>query len=136
MLQRVSAALGRLPAIGGRTRNQAVLFHAAKEMLHDRSGKTQARLQVGYTDACGFFQSECLQDQMREGLDRLGADGVDRRFDPVHETVADPERVRLVRLQLPPPAGHDFAAGKNQGRGTIHERLHAVPERPGSLCPL
>jgi hypothetical protein len=71
-------------------------LHAGKDALYDRDGQTQTLLQVHQADAGGFFQGQRLQDEMGQRIDRLFAQNDDWRFDPMQETVTNPERERLV----------------------------------------
>ena len=92
----VIAALSGLPAVGLDACDQSLLLHAGKDALYYRDGQTQTLLQVHQADAGGFFQGQRLQHEMGQRIDRLFAQNDDWRFDPMQESVTNPERERLV----------------------------------------
>ena len=121
------ASLRHLPTVRLDRVEQALPLHAGDDSLQDGRRQAHAFMQIRKTDAAGFFESQGLQNEMSQGVDGLFAQGDDRRFDPVQEGIADGERERLKGRELPPPSSQSSAAGKDEGRSTIHERLHTVP---------
>ncbi|MBI3823385.1 MAG: hypothetical protein HY289_12005 [Planctomycetes bacterium] len=82
-------------------------------------------------DAGAVIEAQCLQHEVGQRVDRFFGLDMDGRFDAVQKAIANRERPRFERRELPPPPGQRSAAGKDQGRSAIHERLHTVPGTSG-----